>query len=69
LPKPAADISPLMDAEVLRAAWESAPLARRRMLLSLAVDSVVLRPAKRRGEPWNPERVEVIWLDHAITDQ
>lgn len=69
LPKPAADISPLMDAEVLRAAWESAPLARRRMLLSLAVDSVVLRPAARRGEPWNPERVEVIWLDHTITDQ
>lgn len=61
-PVPKADISPLLDPELTREAWEVATVMERRALLDLAVESITLRPASRRGEPWNPDRVEVNWL-------
>lgn len=61
-PKPKADISPLLDPELTKEAWEAASVMERRALLNLAVESITLRPASRRGEPWNSTRVEVNWL-------
>lgn len=55
-----ADISPLLDPELMAEAWEAAGLTERRDYLTLAVDHVVVHPAKRRGR-FDPERIEVMW--------
>jgi DNA invertase Pin-like site-specific DNA recombinase len=61
-PNPHADISPLLDPEISRPAWRTATTQERRALLALAIEAVTLRPAGRRGEPWNRHRVEVDWV-------
>lgn len=55
-----ADISPLLDPEIMREAWEAATLVERRDLLALAIERVVIHPTAVRGK-FDPRRVDVVW--------
>jgi len=43
------------------AVWESADLDQRRSIVSAVIDHIVVLPAKRRGVPFDPERLQIHW--------
>lgn len=45
----------------LHSEWERLPVDRRRSLLHLTVDRVIVAPAASRGGRFNPDRVTVLW--------
>jgi hypothetical protein len=45
----------------LRAAWPELPLTRRRAILAAVVDRIVIGPARRGYNRFDPERVDVTW--------
>lgn len=47
--------------EAIRAAWDECDLAWRRALVGTVVEKVVLNPALRGRNRFDPERVEVVW--------
>jgi hypothetical protein len=56
------DVSFLMEIDTLSAAWEAATIAERRAYLSVAIETVTVRQAPRRGAPWDGDaRVFVAW--------
>ncbi|MFJ3670333.1 zinc ribbon domain-containing protein [Streptomyces sp. NPDC090106] len=61
LPMPSVDVSPMLDAELLREAWQASEDADRRGRLSLAIDRVEVSKGKR-GQQFVPEqRVRIEW--------
>ncbi|GAA4859176.1 recombinase family protein [Kitasatospora terrestris] len=63
LPLPAVDISPLLDGELLRPAWEASTHDQKRDRLSLAIDGVFISKGER-GKRFVPEqRVRVKWAE------
>lgn len=65
-PRPFADISPLLDTEIMGPAWAGASLEQRREYLGLAIDRVIVYPVTRRGV-WDPNRVEIVWREACPT--
>ncbi|UGY94046.1 recombinase family protein [Streptomyces gobiensis] len=62
LPEPMADISYLLDSELVWEAWEAASLSDQRDLLRLAIDRVVMCKAPGKGKPFAPlERLTFVW--------
>ncbi|MBT2401296.1 recombinase family protein [Streptomyces sp. ISL-100] len=62
VPEGSADIGFLLDAELVREAWESATLEKKRMLLRLALDGVCVRKAFATGRTAvTPERFHYAW--------
>lgn len=41
--------------------WQAHEVGWRQALLSTVIDHIVIQPARRRGQRWKPERVEVVW--------
>lgn len=41
--------------------WEGLDLDRRRAVVESLVKAVVVDRAARRGAPWTPDRLEVVW--------
>jgi hypothetical protein len=65
-PLPEPDISPLLDAVLVREAWAVADIVQRRALLGLAIERVNLLPAPKVGAPFKPrERIRIVWADGA----
>jgi DNA invertase Pin-like site-specific DNA recombinase len=61
LPMPTIDVTPMLDSELLRAAWEAASDDDRRDRLSLAIDRVAVSKGER-GKRFVPtERVTIDW--------
>jgi site-specific DNA recombinase len=53
-----------------RAAWDAAPVARRRQLVQRLMSAVVISPAVKRGSPvFDPTRVEIRWRPEAGSPQ
>ncbi len=48
-------------AEILADAWETAALAWRRQLLAAVVERVVIKPAVRGRNRFDPDRIEIVW--------
>ncbi|MCP3800185.1 recombinase family protein [Allokutzneria sp. A3M-2-11 16] len=61
-PVPTVDISPLLDPNLSRPAWEAASVPEKRALLRLAVKKVRLKPVEKRNQGWDPARIEIDWL-------
>jgi site-specific DNA recombinase len=58
LPLPAADVDPV----ALRAAWDSMDLGRRREVVSMFIEHVVIsKPAPRAPRRYDGGRVEIVW--------
>ena len=47
--------------ELARAVWEGLPLPRRRAIVQLLLDGIVIRRAGRRGQGFDPDTIEVRW--------
>ncbi|MFI7339144.1 recombinase family protein [Streptomyces sp. NPDC050085] len=61
LPMPSVDVSPMLDGELLREAWQASQDGDRRGRLSLAIDRVEVTKGKR-GQRFVPEqRVRIEW--------
>ncbi|WP_166028634.1 recombinase family protein [Streptomyces chilikensis] len=61
LPTPEADISPLLDGELLRESWEAAEVQERRELLRLAIDRVEVTKGSRGARFIAEDRVRIVW--------
>lgn len=61
LPVPAVDITPLLDSDLLRDAWEADDVTGRRDRLKLAIDRVVVRKGRRGARFDGDARVEIVW--------
>ncbi|MBC9714490.1 recombinase family protein [Streptomyces sp. TRM66268-LWL] len=62
IPEGNADIGFLLDAELIREAWEEATLEKRRMLLRLALDGVCIRKTHLAGRHTvTPDRLHYAW--------
>ena len=44
-----------------RAAWEAASLDRQRAVLAALIDRIVIEPAERQGQRFDPDRLAVDW--------
>lgn len=47
--------------EGLRAWWAAAPVVRRRQLVELVLDKIIVHPTGRRGRTFDPTAIEVHW--------
>jgi hypothetical protein len=45
----------------LRQAWPALPLHKRRAVIKAVVEQVIIHPAARRGQRFDPARVEIRW--------
>lgn len=63
LPTPAVNISPLLDGELLREAWDSDDVPGRRERLKLAMDSVTVSKGRRGARFVGHERCVIRWAD------
>lgn len=61
LPTPEADISPLLDGELLAEAWEAAEVLERRELLKLAIDRVEVTKGRHGARFVAEDRVRIVW--------
>jgi DNA invertase Pin-like site-specific DNA recombinase len=57
----AAALPPGLDVTKLAAWWEQADLAARRNLLSVLIDKVVIHPAVKGRNIFDPTKIEVVW--------
>ncbi|WP_369223793.1 recombinase family protein [Streptomyces sp. R39] len=63
LPTPAVDITPMLDGELLREAWEVSEVPDRRDRLTLAIDRVVVSKGRRGARFVGEKRVTIEWAD------
>ena len=54
--------------EPARAVWESLPLPRRRAIVQVLLDSIVIRRAGRKGSAFDPETIKVRWVEEVRTE-
>ncbi|MGW3045125.1 recombinase family protein [Kitasatospora sp. NPDC001159] len=68
MPTPTVDISPLLDGEILRAAWEGDDVAGQRNRLRLAIDRVTVSRGERGKRFAGHERCVIAWADMTPED-
>lgn len=54
-------VTPLIEAGDLRTTWNEMPLSRKRAVLSALVEHVVINPAVRGRNRFDPDRVDPVW--------
>jgi site-specific DNA recombinase len=66
-PRPEVDIGALLDTELSEEAWKETPLARKRELLGLAVNAVLVLGAKNGQRPAR-DRIVMVWGHESLPD-
>lgn len=62
----AAEVAPDLT-RVDRTAWDSMEVAQRRAVIETLLSAVLVRPASRRGNQFDPERIEFVWQNASAT--